>query len=106
MTKGVSSIHTSSEAREKAKALKRIAEQIALQLPDHRADALMVLEYTKEILDWRTSALGEVSNNVFKLGALAACLLVAFHLQDADALADGDWQIRGHLAGIKPVQVD
>jgi hypothetical protein len=81
---------TIAPARQRLRALKRIAEQIALQLPDHRGDALMVLEYAKEIVDWRTAATesDETRSNVIRLGGIAGALLLGVGLEEANALAD------------------
>lgn len=53
-------------AREITLRLKGIAVQIAAQLPDDRGDAIKVLEYAKEIAEWRC-AVPDLADSVVRL---------------------------------------
>ena len=53
-------------AREIILRLKGLAVQIAAQLPDDRADALKVLEYAKEIAEWRC-AVPDLAETIVRL---------------------------------------
>ena len=41
-------------------ALKRIAQQIAVQLPQDRNEAILVLDYVRELMEWEHGTTGAV----------------------------------------------
>lgn len=82
------------EQQERDSGLRRIALQIALQLPAAKMEAEQVMAYVAEVLAWRDPApypQASVGSNIIKLGALAACLLFATF-----GAADGFADVLGH----------
>lgn len=52
-------------SKKEAACLKRYAIQIATQLPENRDEALRVLEYVREIVEWKSP--GVVADGVVQL---------------------------------------
>lgn len=56
-----------SKKSEKDCRLRRFALQVVQQLPENRLDALIVLEFMREIVAWEHGAVIEAATNALKI---------------------------------------
>lgn len=49
--------------------LRRFALQVVQQLPENKADALLVMEFVREIILWENGILVEAAGKIVRLGA-------------------------------------